>query len=229
MGTFDEELAAARKPPQRVDAAPERRSLTGAPTERRILQLQRDAGNVGVAQLLRDENDGEAVERLVSGGGRPLDTATQAQMETSFGEDFQDVRVHTGGEATASAQRLGANAYTVGNDVVFSEGHYDPASSSGQQVLAHELAHVVQQRSGPVEGTDTGTGVKVSDPDDRFERAAEETAAQVTSGHDVGASETAAGAGAAVQREEMDEEPDEAVQGMWVQREEGDEEMLDEE
>src|SRR5216683_809221 len=138
MGTFDEELLSARKPPARVDAAPESRQLTGAPTERRILQLQREAGNMGVAQLLRDENDGEAVERLVSGGGRPLDTETQEHMESNFGEDFQDVRVHTGGEATESAQRLGAHAYTVGNDVVFSDGHYDPGSTAGQRVLAHE-------------------------------------------------------------------------------------------
>ena len=139
-----------------------------------------------MAQLLRDDNDGEAVERLVAGGGRPLDPATQEHMESAFGEDFQDVRVHTGGEATASAQRLGAHAYTVGNDVVFSDGHYDPGSSGGQRVLAHELAHVVQQRSGPVDGTDTGTGVKVSDPGDRFERAAEETAERVTSGQSRG-------------------------------------------
>jgi Domain of unknown function (DUF4157) len=151
MGTYEDELMPVRKPQVRPETEAGARSPAGAPTERRILQLQRDAGNGRVAQLLADDNDGAAVERLVAGGGRPLDPATQENMETAFGEDFQDVRVHTGGDATASAQRLGANAYTVGHDVVFSD-KYDPGSSDGQRVLAHELAHVVQQRSGPVEG-----------------------------------------------------------------------------
>ena len=150
-------------------------------------------------------------------------------MESAFGQDFQDVRVHTGTDATASAQRLGAHAYTVGNDVVFSDGQYDPGSTSGQKVLAHELAHVVQQRSGPVDGTDTGTGVKVSDPGDRFERAAEDTADRVTSGQSPAASDSASAAGASVQREAApEEEMEEPVQGLWVQREEAEEEQAEE-
>ncbi len=230
MGTYDDELLPVRKPHVRGDTEASTSAHVGAPTERRILQLQREAGNGRVAQLLRDENDGDAVERLVAGGGRPLDPATQVNMESAFGENFQDVRVHTGGEATASAQRLGAHAYTVGNDVVFSDSHYDPGSSSGQRTLAHELAHVVQQRSGPVDGADTGTGVKVSDPDDRFERAAEETADRVSSGQAATTSETASAGAPAVQREEApEEEPEEAVQGMWVQREGAEEEEMPEE
>jgi hypothetical protein len=228
MGTYDDELQTVRKPPVRTETETGGQSHAGAPTERRILQLQREAGNGRVAQLLQDDNDGEAVERLVAGGGRPLDPATQEHMETAFGQDFQDVRVHTGSEATASAQRLGAHAYTVGNDVVFS-GDHDPGTSDGQRVLAHELAHVVQQRSGPVDGTDTGTGVKVSDPGDRFERAAEDTAERVTSGQTATSAETA-GAGPAVQREIAgEEETEEAVQGMWVQREGMEEDEMPEE
>jgi Domain of unknown function (DUF4157) len=229
MGTYDDELVTVRKPPIRTETDASGPSPAGAPTERRILQLQREAGNGRVAQLLQDDNDGEAVERLVAGGGRPLDPATQANMETAFGEDFQDVRVHTGSDATASAQRLGAHAYTVGNDVVFS-GDHDPGTTDGQRVLAHELAHVVQQRSGPVDGTDTGTGVKVSDPGDRFERAAEETAERVTSGQPAHSAEAAGAAGPAVQREIAgEEETEEAVQGMWVQREGMEEDEMPEE
>jgi hypothetical protein len=230
MGTYDDEFLPVHKPHVRGDTDAATRAQTGGPTERRILQLQRDAGNGRVAQLLRDENEGAAVERLVAGGGRPLDPATQVNMESAFGESFQDVRVHTGGEATASAQRLGAHAYTVGNDVVFSDSHYDPSSTSGQRVLAHELTHVVQQRSGPVDGTDTGAGVKVSDPDDRFERAAEESADRVTSGQAASTSDTATAGAPAVQREAApEEEPEEAVQGMWVQREGAEEEEMPEE
>jgi hypothetical protein len=146
-------------------------------------------------------------------------------MESAFGEDFGDVRVHTGDDASASAQRLGARAYTVGDDVVFGTGAYEPGSETGRHTLAHELTHVVQQRSGPVDGEETGTGVKVSDPGDRFERAAEETATRVTSGETA----TDVHAGAApptAQREAASEdELDEDVQGMWLQRQE---EMEDE-
>ncbi len=89
-----------------------------------------------------------------------------------MGHDFSDVRVHTGDAADASARSVSAHAYTVGSNIVFQRGTYDPGSSQGQTLLAHELTHVVQQRSGPVDGTPAAGGVSVSDPSDRFEREA---------------------------------------------------------
>ena len=86
-----------------------------------------------------------------------------------MGHDFSDVRVHTGDTADASARSVSAHAYTVGSNIVFQRGAYDPGSSAGQTLLAHELTHVVQQRSGPVDGTPAAGGVSVSDPSDRFE------------------------------------------------------------
>jgi hypothetical protein len=91
-------------------------------------------------------------------------------MESSFGTDFSDVRIHRGPEATAAAAALGARAYTIGSDVVVADGAED------ERTLAHELTHVAQQRSGPVDGTDHGDGLRVSDPSDPFERAAEAAA-----------------------------------------------------
>ena len=225
MGSFDEDRLPASKRPMPAEASTAGREAAASSHERHILQLQRQAGNAGVAQLLRDENDGAAVQQLISGGGRALDSAVRVQMEAAFGEDFHDVRVHTGGDASASAESLGARAYTVGNDVVFSDGTYDPDSSAGQRTLAHELTHVVQQRSGPVDGEDTGTGVKVSDPHDRFEQAAEANADRVMAG---GGSDTAPAGAAGVQREAIEDE-DETAQGLWVQREEMGEEELPEE
>jgi hypothetical protein len=222
MATFDDERVRVNRAQR--DATTSGPESVGASHERRLLQLQRQAGNAGVAQLLDDGNESSAIEQLVSTGGQPLEKDTRAHMESAFGESFADVRVHTGPEATASAQRLGANAYTVGRDVVFSEGHYDPASSSGQRTLAHELTHVVQQRSGPVDGSDTGSGVKVSDPSDRFERAAEATADRVMSGLPADAGSTGA---SSVQREEADD-MDDTAQGMWAQREEADHDELPE-
>ena len=98
-----------------------------------------------------------------------------------MGQDFSDVRVHTGDAADASARSVSAHAYTVGSNIVFQRGTYDPGSSQGRTLLAHELTHVVQQRSGPVEGTPAAGGVSVSDPSDRFEVEAARNADRVMS------------------------------------------------
>ena len=68
-------------------------------------------------------------------------------MESRFGRDFSRVRVHTGGEAAASARAVGARAYTYGSDAFFGAGQYSPGTYEGRGLLAHELAHVVQQRA----------------------------------------------------------------------------------
>ncbi|MFP5261555.1 MAG: DUF4157 domain-containing protein [Blastocatellia bacterium] len=78
--------------------------------------------------------------------GQPLDQATSGFMEPRFGHDFSQVRVHTGGQADESAKRVNALAYTVGRDIVFGEGQYVPGTTSGKRILAHELAHIVQQQ-----------------------------------------------------------------------------------
>ncbi len=78
--------------------------------------------------------------------GAPLEQNTRALMETRFGHDFSQVRVHTDQNAAASARDMNARAYTVGDDIVFGKGQYHPAAASSQRLIAHELAHVVQQR-----------------------------------------------------------------------------------
>lgn len=85
-------------------------------------------------------------------GGKPLEPAVQAQMGARFGQDFSTVRVHADAAAARSAKELGAQAYTLGKDVVFGEGRYAPERPEGQQLLAHELAHTVQQRGGGAPG-----------------------------------------------------------------------------
>jgi hypothetical protein len=158
--------------------------------EASLLHLQRTAGNASVVQMLADEAAGEEqvedqaspVHEVVGrGGGAPLDESTRASMESRFGQDFGDVRVHTDEQASGSAESVGANAYTVGSDIVFRSGHFDSSSPTGQRTIAHELSHVVQQRSGPVDGSEAPGGIRLSDPDDRFERAADTTADQVMS------------------------------------------------
>ncbi|MCG7525314.1 DUF4157 domain-containing protein [Streptomyces sp. OfavH-34-F] len=159
-----------------------------------------------------------------SGGGTPLDPETRVDMESRMGADFSDVRIHNDAAAHESAKGVGAHAYTVGNDVVFQRDAYDPSSPQGRTTLAHELTHVIQQRSGPVEGTEAPGGIRVSDPSDRFEREAVANADRVLS-DPAPATATPAGATAspaapAVQRaatEDEDEQPAD-VQGSFVQR-----------
>jgi Domain of unknown function (DUF4157) len=112
------------------------------------------------------EEEGKQVQREAVGGavggmaappivhdvlgtpGRPLDRATRAFMEPRFGHDFGGVRVHDDARADASARALSAVAYTVGRDLVFQEGALAPGTADGDRLLAHELAHVVQQSQG---------------------------------------------------------------------------------
>ena len=79
------------------------------------------------------------------GGGSPMPDPTRKQMESSFGRDFSKVRIHNDGAAATMNKRLGAHAFTHGNDIYFNSGKYDPGSRSGQHLLAHELTHTVQQ------------------------------------------------------------------------------------
>jgi hypothetical protein len=80
--------------------------------------------------------------------GQPLDPATRAFMEPRFGRSFARVRVHTGATAENSARALGARAYTAGDQIVFGAGQFTPRSPAGSRLLAHELAHIVQQSVG---------------------------------------------------------------------------------
>ena len=81
--------------------------------------------------------------------GRLLDPAARDFFETRFGQGFSDVRVHTGAQAEDAARQMSARAFTHGHDVVFGAGQYAPRTDWGRQLLAHELTHVVQQRSVP--------------------------------------------------------------------------------
>jgi ribosomal protein S18 acetylase RimI-like enzyme len=93
---------------------------------------------------------------LASGGGKPLPDAVRGRMEAVMGADFSQVRIHVGPQA----ERIGAVAFTLGTDIYFAPGRYQPDTSHGQQLLGHELAHVVQQRQGRVRNP-LGGGVAV--------------------------------------------------------------------
>ncbi|MCX4445318.1 DUF4157 domain-containing protein [Streptomyces sp. NPDC058369] len=197
--------------------------------------LQRTVGNAALGPVIQraraaaPEQAEETEPRspvhdvIASGGGTPLDTETRTDLESRMGADFSDVRIHNDSAAHESAKGVGAHAYTVGNNVVFQRDAYDPSSSQGRTTLAHELTHVIQQRNGPVEGTDAPGGIRVSDPSDRFEREAVANADRVLSEPAPtapAAPAAAPSAAPAVQRaatEDEDEQPAD-VQGSFVQR-----------
>ena len=114
---------------------------------------------------------------LHAGGGQPLDPGTRRRMEGHFGQDFRQVRVHTGSQAAESAQALNARAYTVGRDIVFRAGLYAPQTGEGQRLLAHELTHVVQQGVGAVTGP--ADRLNLGPVGDHFEQQAEQVAAAI--------------------------------------------------
>jgi hypothetical protein len=142
-----------------------------------LMRLQRELGNAATAELVAESRS--PVLDVVSSGGAALEPEVRGDMEARLGADFSDVRIHTDDAAHRSAQAVSAHAYTVGSDIAFQRDAYDPGSAAGQKTLAHELTHVIQQRSGPVDGTPTGDGVSVSDPSDRFEREAASNAERV--------------------------------------------------
>ena len=148
-----------------------------------ILSLQQAAGNRAATQLLRANDSGPSVSQLppaiqstLSGGaGNPLDSVTRAEMESRFGQDFSQVRVHTDAQAVESARAVDASAYTVGNDVAFDQGKYAPDTPAGKRLLAHELAHVVQQSRG-------GLAAPSPSPNSPLEQAADSAASAFTQG-----------------------------------------------
>lgn len=105
-------------------------------------------------QTLQNQSSGDdgantsAIESTLSnskGGGSPLETNTRSEMESGFGTDFSNVRVHKDSNAVQMNQQLGSQAFANGSDVYFNEGKYNPGSDSGKHLLAHELTHTVQQ------------------------------------------------------------------------------------
>jgi hypothetical protein len=114
------------------------------------------------------------VQEALRSPGKPLDARTRAFMEPRFGHDFSNVRVHDDAQAAASARAVNAHAYTVGNDIVFDSGRYDASSETGRRLLAHELAHTIQQRG--LQRSSAGVSLPSQADDGRLEHEAEHAA-----------------------------------------------------
>lgn len=137
-------------------------------------------------EVRRDRSGGEPtsetappiVSDVLRSAGQPIDPSTRHFMESQFARDFGHVRLHTSAKAARSARAIGARAYTVGPDIVFGRGEHDPATVGGQRLLAHELAHVIQQST----ATMSDANLSVQPSDDAFEREADAAAASIAEG-----------------------------------------------
>lgn len=113
--------------------------------------IQRVPSTAPSAATVEGGTVGVHLEHEISGAaahGQPLGTSTRAFFESRLGRDFGKVRIHSGPAAAAVSAQLQADAFTVGNDIFFNRGRYEPASREGLKLLAHELVHVVQQGAG---------------------------------------------------------------------------------
>jgi Domain of unknown function (DUF4157) len=171
-----------------------------------LLQLQREHGNRFVQRVIAMARSAEGedhvthdVERAIEGsrgGGHSLDSGVKASMGQALNAGFSDVRVHTDADADALNQSVSARAFTTGRDIYFRQGEYNPGSSGGRELLAHELTHVVQQNPTSVQakvdddggpsscacgGPAAGPQMKlsVSQPGDLYEQEADRVASAV--------------------------------------------------
>jgi hypothetical protein len=152
------------RPPGRLDSVPQY-----------IAKLHSTIGNQAVGRLLRGTDSMSPGPRDASAGD-PLEPAFQALMEARLGHNFSSVRVHADQAAARSARHVDAQAFTVDDAIVLGAGAPSPGTRSGQRLLAHELAHVVQQRSGTAVAGRSEAGADA-------EREADAAAAAVMRGH----------------------------------------------
>ncbi len=160
-----------------------------------------------VSSVPANDSVPSSVHDVLSGSGQPLDTTTRSYFEPRFGHDFSHVRVHTDSQAAESARAVNALAYTVGRNVVFGAGQYQPGTMHGNRLLAHELTHTIQQGSSvsKMQGK-----LKLGAPGDAAEQEADKVAAQVSLGEKVsGGFESTNTVGRLIQRDLATPSPEE--------------------
>ncbi len=121
-----------------------------------------------------------AARNVLRASGAPLDARTRSYVESRFGRDFSRVRVHADTDAAEASRAVGARAYTARDHIVFASGEYAPQRQSGMRLLAHELAHVVQQR-----GSSAETPTRIGASANALEREADDAASRVAAGERV--------------------------------------------
>jgi Domain of unknown function (DUF4157) len=161
----------------RAPESPAPAAVDGSAAERVASAIGNDAfaqvaqQGAGILPSGRAHPDVEAAIARTRGGGQPLDARSRERFGDALGDSLTDVRVHTDDAADALATSVSARAFATGSDVYFARDEYQPGSSGGERLLAHELTHVAQQRGGAASGP-----LVVSNPGDALETEADEVA-----------------------------------------------------
>ena len=181
MSSLDSHLQAE------LEAVAEQTTAAPAPQQSPAMEMASSVGNHGMGQVISRMEDGEGilpsgiahpvVESTIAaarGGGSPLETGLAQQFGNSLGRSVSDVRVHTDSTAASLTRAVSARAFATGRDIFFAPGEYQPHTSSGRELIAHEVAHADQQLGAPMSGP-----LVVSNPGEPLEVAADKTAGEL--------------------------------------------------
>lgn len=197
--TLTSRLAAAPQVVFRVADPETARALGDSLSEHKVFRAARDDNEVAAGAE-------SAVAAAASSSGEPLRADLRDRFEGSLGADLSAVRVHTGESSSVANQAVGARAFTVGNDIHFGAGQYQPDDPFGMHLLAHEVAHTVQQSGGPARRQHK---LEVSSPHDALEHEADRAADAMVAGRPAALS----GGGAGLARKGTEHMGGDAAQG----------------
>jgi hypothetical protein len=167
-----EQRKSAQRPPAQTPDLGDAQRLASTMGNQAFSALARQGA--GILPDGRAHPDVESAIAQTRGGGQRLDDNSREKIGGALGDSLDDVKVHTDDHANSLANSVSARAFTTGSDVYFAKDEYNPGSSGGQELLAHELTHVVQQRDASSAGPLT-----VSQPGDALENEAEAAAGDV--------------------------------------------------
>jgi hypothetical protein len=183
VSAHDADLLSAELEPERISSSAPPQAGEHTPA----MDFAAGVGNRGFGQFLSRMHDGEgilpsgvahpAVESTIAamrGSGRPLDSSLASQFGSVLGRSVSDIRVHTDATAASLTRAVSARAFATGRDLFFAAGEYQPATHSGRELIAHEVAHADQQLGAPMSGP-----LVVSNPGEPLEVAADETAGEL--------------------------------------------------
>lgn len=170
-----------------LEAVTERAPAAAPPELAPAMELASSVGNQGMGQVISRMSDGEGilpsgiahpvVENTIAaarGGGQPLEPSLAQQFGNVLGRSVDDVRVHTDETAASLTRAVSARAFATGRDIFFAPGEYQPHTSMGKELIAHEVAHADQQLGAPMSGP-----LVVSNPGEPLEVAADHTAGEL--------------------------------------------------
>ena len=176
MNRFGERLQGILVSEARAFAAP---AFAALPEMEAVVEALKEAGEAAYREALGQGRGGrlpgEALLRVAAGDsqGAPLPEPLKVKFSASLGVDVSGVRVHTGEAADRAAQAEGARAYALRGDVVLAHGEYDPSTAAGERLLAHEVAHTVQQEGGEVEAAAPRASLDATAAEAEADRAAQ--------------------------------------------------------